>query len=42
MNFTLMPDGSVVIRAKNKDLASLAGLLYKKDRKSVPVELLSR
>jgi hypothetical protein len=37
-----MPDGSVVMRAKNKDVASLAGLLYKKDRKPLPIELLSR
>jgi hypothetical protein len=37
-----MPDSSVVMRAKNKDVVSLAGLLYKKDRIPVPIELLSR
>jgi AbrB family looped-hinge helix DNA binding protein len=42
MNFTLMPDGVVIMRVKNRHLSDLAGLLYKKGRKPVPVELLSR
>ena len=42
MMFTLMPDGVVVMRVKNKRVSDLAGMLYKKGRKSVPVELLSR
>ena len=42
MTFTLMPDGIVVMRVKNKHVASLAGLLHKKGRKAVPVALLSR
>jgi antitoxin PrlF len=42
MTFTLMPDGVVVMRVKNKRATGLAGLLYKKGRKSVPIELLSR
>lgn len=42
MRFTLMPDATVVMRVKNKSLAELAGKLYKKGRKPVPVELLSR
>lgn len=42
MSFTLMPDATVVMRVKNKSLAELAGKLYKKGRKPVPVELLSR
>ena len=40
--FTLMPDGVVIMRVKNKRVAELAGLLHKKARKPVPVELLSR
>jgi len=40
--FTLMPDGVVIMRVKNKRVAELAGLLHKKGRKPVPVELLSR
>jgi len=42
MTFTLMPDGVVLMRVKNKRLASLAGLLHKRGRKPVPVEMLSR
>jgi AbrB family looped-hinge helix DNA binding protein len=42
MSFTLMPDGVVLMRVKNKRVSELAGLLYKKGRKSVSVELLSR
>ena len=42
MSFTLMPDGVVIMRVKNKQLSDLAGLLYKKGRKPVPTELLSR
>jgi len=42
MSFTLMPDGVVVMRVKNKRVSELAGLLYKKGRKAVPIALLSR
>jgi AbrB family looped-hinge helix DNA binding protein len=42
MSFTLMPDGVVIMRVKNKRLSGLAGLLHKKGRKRLPVELLSR
>jgi antitoxin PrlF len=42
MTFTLMPDGIVVLRVKNKRMSDLAGILHKKGRKAVPVELLSR
>jgi len=42
MTFTLMPDGVVLLRVKNKRVADLAGLLYKKGRKPVPIEKLSR
>ncbi len=42
MTFTLMPDGTVVMRVKNKSITQLAGLLYKKRRKPVPIEQLSR
>ncbi len=42
MSFTLMPDGVVVMRVKNKRAAEVAGLLQRKGRKPVPVELLSR
>jgi len=35
MSFTLMPDG-------DKSISDLAGLLFKKGRKALPVEQLSR
>jgi antitoxin PrlF len=42
MTFTLMPDGTVVMRVKTKSVAELAGVLHKKGRKPIPVEQLSR
>jgi antitoxin PrlF len=42
MTFTLMPDGIVVLRVKNKRVSDLGGILHKKGRKALPVELLSR
>jgi AbrB family looped-hinge helix DNA binding protein len=42
ITFTLMPDATVVMRLKNKSITELAGKLYKKGRKPVPVEQLSR
>jgi antitoxin PrlF len=42
MTFTLMPDGIVVLRVKNKRVSDLGGILHKKGRKAVPIELLSR
>lgn len=42
MSFTLMPDGVVIMRVKNRRVSELAGLLYKKGRKPVSIELLSR
>ncbi|MEO8741043.1 MAG: type II toxin-antitoxin system PrlF family antitoxin [Casimicrobiaceae bacterium] len=42
MTFTLMPDGAVVMRVKNRRIVELAGSLRKKGRKLVPIEHLSR
>lgn len=42
MTFTLMPDGTVVMRVKTKRVMELAGLLRKKGRKPVAIERLSR
>jgi len=42
MSFRLMPDGTVVMRVKNKRVEELAGTLRKKGRKPVPIEQLSR
>ena len=42
MSFTLMPDGTVVMRVKSRSVTELAGVLHKKGRKPVPLEQLSR
>ena len=42
MTFTLMPDGTVVMRVKNKSVNELAGVLQKKGRKALSVARLSR
>lgn len=42
MTFTLLPDGVVLMRVKNKSVLDLAGRLHKKGRKAAPVEELSR
>lgn len=42
MTFTLMPDGTVLIRVKRRSVGQLAGVLRKRSRKTVPVEQLSR
>lgn len=42
VSFTLMPDDVVIMRVKNKPPSKLAGLLYKKGRKPVPIEMMSR
>jgi antitoxin PrlF len=42
MTFTLMPDGTVIMRVKSKRVMELAGALHKKRRKPVPVEQMSR
>jgi len=42
ITFTMMPDGTVRMRAKNKTVMTLAGSLRKAGRKRVPTEQLSR
>jgi antitoxin PrlF len=42
MTFTLMPDGTVVMRVKSKRIMELAGVLRKKGRKPVSIEQMSR
>ena len=42
MTFTLMLDGTVVMRVKNKSIGQLAGMLRKKGRKSVAIAQMSR
>ena len=42
MTFTLMADGTVLMRVKNRSVLSLAGMLRRKGRKPVPIDQLSR
>ena len=42
ITFTPMPDGTVLMRVKNKSVMSLAGSLRRRRRKALPVEELSR
>jgi AbrB family looped-hinge helix DNA binding protein len=42
ISFTLMPDGTVIMRVKRKRVMELAGVLHKKGRKPVPIDELSR
>ena len=42
ISFTLMPDGTVIMRVKRKSVMELAGALRKKGRKAVSIEQLSR
>jgi antitoxin PrlF len=42
ITFTPMPDGTVLMRVKNKSVMSLAGSLRRRGRKALPVGELSR
>ena len=42
MTFTLMPDGTVQLRAKNKSALALGGSLRRARQKRIPTEQLSR
>jgi antitoxin PrlF len=42
MTFTLMPDGTVIMRAKTRSVMDVAGVLRKKGRKRVVIARLSR
>ena len=42
MTFTLMPDGTVIMRMKNKRIMDLAGTLKMKGRKPISITQMSR
>lgn len=42
MTFTLMPDGTVLMRVKHRSILELAGVLHRKGQRLVPIEQLSR
>ena len=41
LHFTLLPNGTVVMRAKKRDIASLAGMLRTPGRRPVPIERMN-
>jgi antitoxin PrlF len=42
ITFTVMPDGTVQMRVKNKTVMALAGTMRRKGQKRLPTEQLSR
>jgi AbrB family looped-hinge helix DNA binding protein len=42
LTFTLLPDGVVLMRVKNRNIMDVAGKLHKRGRKALPIEQLSR
>lgn len=42
MTFTLLADGTVLLRVKNKSVMDVAGRLRRKGQKAIPIEQLSR
>lgn len=42
MTFTLMPDGTMLVRVKRRSIAELGGKLQRKGRKPVPVARMTR
>ncbi len=42
ITFTLLPDGTVLMRVKNKSVMDAAGCLHRKGQKTLPIEDLSR
>jgi AbrB family looped-hinge helix DNA binding protein len=41
VTFTVMPDGTAIMRAKTGSIKELAGVLYEEGRATVPIEKLS-
>ena len=42
LTFTLLPDGVVLMRVKNRNIMDVAGKLRKPGRKAISIEQLSR
>jgi AbrB family looped-hinge helix DNA binding protein len=41
VEFTLLPDGTVIMRAKRRSILELHGLLHSPERKAIPLENMS-
>jgi AbrB family looped-hinge helix DNA binding protein len=39
--FTVLPDGTTILRAKTRSIEELAGILHKVGRETVPIDKLS-
>ena len=42
LHFTLLPDGTVIMRAKKRSILDLAGALHKPGRKPIPLSVMRR
>jgi antitoxin PrlF len=42
VSFTLLPDGTVIMRAKKRSILDLGGALHKPGRKRIPISAMSR
>jgi hypothetical protein len=42
LTFTLLPDGVVLMRVKNRNIMDVAGKLHKPGRKAMSIDQLSR
>ena len=42
IHYTLLPDGSVILRAKKRNVAELYGALYRPGRRPLPLAKLKR
>jgi antitoxin PrlF len=42
VHFTLLPDGTVIMRAKKRSILDLAGALHKPGRKPIPLSAMKR
>jgi antitoxin PrlF len=41
LRFNVLSDGTVILRAKNRSISELAGILYREGQAALPVEKMS-
>lgn len=41
VEFTLLPEGTLILRPKNKSILDMAGMLYQEGRPAVPIDQMS-
>lgn len=41
VEFTLLPEGTLILRPKNKSILDMAGMLYEEGRPAVPIDKMS-